>query len=97
MTYRLSRQAEADLDDIYFAGARSFGLLQAQRYADGLARVLDFLAAHPRAARLRSEIDPPIRAHPYRSHLIVYEVDEQDEITILRVRHGREDWSSDPL
>ena len=54
------------------------------------------MSEYPRAARLRHEIDPPVRAHPYKAHLIVYEIEAEDGIVVLRVRHSREDWHSDP-
>ena len=55
-----------------------------------------FLGDHPRAARLREEILPPVRVHRYQSQLIVYEVSEDDEVLVLRVRHGHEDWLHAP-
>jgi toxin ParE1/3/4 len=35
--------------------------------------------------------------HPYRSHIVVYLIDNDGDILILRVRHGREDWEGDPV
>ena len=67
---------------------------QADAYAAGFWDTVAFLADFPRAARLRQEVDPPVRAHPYRSHLIVYAI-EEDGIAVLRIRHGREDWATD--
>lgn len=74
-----------------------FGLAQAERYHQGLDAVFRFLSENPHAARLRTEIEPPVRAHPFKAHLVVYEVGDNRDIVILRVRHGREDWVSDPL
>ena len=37
-------------------------------------------------------LHPPVRVHRYQSHLIIYEIAEDDMVLILRVRHGREDW-----
>jgi toxin ParE1/3/4 len=97
MAFRLANRAVDDLLQIWSDGTKMFGLEQAERYHDGLDATFRFLAENPRAARLRPEIIPPVRAHPFKVHLVVYEVDEQDDILILRVRHGREDWVSDPL
>ena len=72
-----------------------FGPQQADRYHEGLTATFGFLAQYPRAARLREEVDPAVRAHPYKVHLIVYELDADDVVTILRVRHGHEDWMTD--
>ena len=94
MGYRLTRQAEQDLIDIYLTGASDFGVPQAERYADGFGRSFAFLAEYPRAARERVETRPRVRIHPYRSHLIVY-ITEGEDILIVRIRHGREDWVND--
>ena len=72
-------------------GARDFGVQQAEAYFAGLERTFAFLAEYPLSARERPEITPPVRIHPYRSHVIVYVI-EGANIRILRVRHGREDW-----
>ena len=46
-------------------------------------------------ARLRSELSPPMRVHPCGSHVILYVVDVERGVVIVRVRHGREDWMND--
>ena len=94
--YRLTRAAADDLVDIYIQGISLFGPTQADRYHDGLEAAFLFLADYPRSARLRAEIIRPVRAYPYKSHLIVYDIEEDDQILILRVRHGHEDWMTDP-
>ena len=43
------------------------------------------------------ETTPLLRALSYRSHIILYEVDPDRTVTVLRIRHGREDWVSEPL
>jgi len=60
----------------------------------GLSAIFEFLADYPQAARLREEISPPVRVHPYKAHLVIYDVGDEDKVIILRVRHGREDWIS---
>lgn len=67
---------------------------QADAYHEGLSEIVAFLADYPRAARLREEVSPPVRVHPYKAHLVVYDVGDEDEVIILRVQHGREDWIS---
>ena len=95
MKFRLSDAAELDLENIYASGCRIFGPQQADRYQDGLEAVFDFLARHPEAARERTEIVPPVRAHPYRAHVVIYVI-QDGCIFIVRVRHGHENWSADP-
>lgn len=97
--YHITNAAQADIEQLYLNGAAQFGQFQADKYAAGLAAAFDRIARYPRLTRLRDEIDPPIRALPYGSHIILYDVDSEDQVTVVRVRHGREDWiveSHDP-
>ena len=95
-SFKVSQQAEEDLADIFEAGVINFGFDHAVRYHDRLERTFALLASAPRLARLRVEFDPPIRVHPVGAHVIVYSVRGDGLIEIIRVRHGREDRSTDP-
>ena len=46
-------------------------------------------------ARERLEIHPPVRVHPYKSHVVIYKIEGPD-ILIIRARLGRDDCMSDP-
>ena len=93
--YTLTKAAERDLADIADYTIITFGIEQALAYRDGLMGCFEFLAEHPKSARLRTELHPPVRARRFRSHLIVYDEQSDGSILILRVRHGREDWLVD--
>lgn len=93
--YVLSRKAEDDVIAIFVHGAEQFGLRQAEHYHDLLGKTLQFLAENPEAARERTEITPPVRIHPFESHMVLYTVDERGDVFVLRVRHGHEDWQRD--
>ena len=95
MGYVLSRKAEEDLISIFLYGIDQWGLAQAERYHELLSKTFRFLAENPEAAHERTEITPPVRIHPVKSHLIVYRHDAHGEVFIIRVRHGREDWQHD--
>lgn len=59
--------------------------------------VFHFIAA-PLATHLRTELTPAVRINPIELHIIVYTVDTEGYIYIIRIRHKREDWGqSDPL
>lgn len=91
MTYKLSRAADQDLYTLYLEGIKKHGLLQADHYYDELLRILDLLAGHPEMARLRFELDPPVRVHPHKEHLIIYDL-EEDGIFIVRIPGRKTDW-----
>ena len=97
MRFSLSVEAEEDIITIAELGVRMFGSAQARRYHDELFAVLDLIAANPRMAREREEISPPVRIHPFKAHLIIYRIEENGAIFVIRIRHGHEDWASDSV
>jgi len=97
MAFRLSEAAEIDLLGAFLEGIDQFGLAQAKRYRESLEQCFAFLSDQPHAARQRMEVDPPVRAHPHGSHIIIYIVDDARDVLILRVRHMHEDWERNPV
>jgi toxin ParE1/3/4 len=93
--FRLSVEAENDILDIARNGALLFGVAQARKYHNELFSVFQLLSQYPKMARLRHEITPPIRIHPFRAHLIVYREESDHSILIIRIRHGHEDWAGE--
>ncbi|HRP10080.1 MAG TPA: type II toxin-antitoxin system RelE/ParE family toxin [Terricaulis sp.] len=56
---------------------------------------IERIAADPNIARERTEYDPPVRIYRYKAHIIIYH-DLGERISIVRIRHGAEDWMNDP-
>ena len=81
--------AEGDLSEIWLESAASWGVEQAERYADSLFAVFDLLADFPELARERGEFTPPVRIHPSGSHLVIYRSERQG-IEIIRVLHAHQ-------
>jgi len=96
MDFRLATEADEDLVAVFVQGCDLFGARQADRYVDELFGVFRRIATNPTLSRLRVEFDPPVHAVRHKAHVVIYDVDAQG-VTILCVRHGREDWQSDPL
>ena len=96
MAYRLTLAATEDLIHIYGEGVRFFGATQAEKYQDALEYRVELLEANPRMGRERLELTPPMRINPCGSHIIVYLIDENDDVLTVRLRHHREDWINDP-
>ncbi len=88
-----SLKAKADLDEIWDYTCRRWSRDQANSYLTGLRRTLDLLAEQPQIARLRRDMIPPVRVHPYRSHLLVFTADDT-MLEVIRVVHARSDWSA---
>jgi len=60
-----------------------------------LLGMLELLVEAPGIARERIEFTPTVRIHPFRSHIIIFR-DEDTYLDVIRIRHSREDWASDP-
>ena len=91
MGYRTTNQADQDIIHIHLRGCQEFGQPQAERYNEGLAACFKLIQDNPRIAREHPGFIPPVRLHPYRSHLIVYRLDDVG-VLIVRVLHGRQEW-----
>ena len=89
--YRLTRQAEADLKDIYRYTRRMWGKTQAARYARQLQQCFTRLAGRPDAGRQREELRPPgLHSLVQGSHVIFYQPQPYG-VLIVRVLHGSQD------
>ncbi len=91
MAYRTTIEADEDIVRIYVQGVTNFGAGQADAYFEGLFETFEILAVNPQMARERSELSPPVRIHPYGSHVVAYMIEGED-ILIVRVLHGSQDW-----
>ena len=95
MGYRLSNEAEEDMMVIAETGLRHFGESKTRQYNRDLFGLFDLIAANPRMARQRTELSPPARILPFKAHLVIYVVDDNGDVVIVRVRHGHENWIAD--
>lgn len=85
--------AQADLAAIWRHGAVTWGVEQADRYADGLFALFELLAEFPEIARERSEFDPPVRIHPSGAHLVIYRTGGQG-VDIIRILHAHQNLAA---
>ena len=94
MAYHLSNKAVEDLLHIYDEGLVLFGRNLTEAYFAKFENTFQLLAENPKLARERIELNPPLRIHPFQSHLIIYQIEENNDILIIRIRHSREDWET---
>ena len=94
--FRLTKAAEADLQAIAQYTVEHFGAEKAAHLAAEFRRAFQSLADRPRKARLRTEINPPVRTWVNQAHIILFDIVGEKEILIVRVRHSREDWTAEP-
>ncbi len=92
--YRLTPQAERDLDDIadYLFAQGGTGLVG--HVMGTIEQAMEFLGATPGAGHARSDLTAePVRFWPVFSYLIVYS-SEEEPIGIARVLHGAQDLAT---
>jgi toxin ParE1/3/4 len=84
--------AEADLRAIWGYTASNWGVAKAEEYLHGLGQLFTLLADHPEIARERPDLHPPLRLHPYQSHLVIF-ISTDNAIEVIRVVHNRSNWA----
>jgi toxin ParE1/3/4 len=85
--------AEDDLSKIWLESATSWGVEQAERYADRLFALFDLLAEFPEIARENTEFSPSVRIHPSGAHLVIYRQAVKG-IEIIRILHGHQNLTA---
>ena len=94
MAYRLSAQAESELNEIWsHVGSESGSGDIADRLLDSIGVHLRILGENPYIGRSRADLRPGFRSLPAGSYMLFYRVDG-DDVLILRVLHGRRDIGS---
>ncbi len=86
--YRLTRDADADLVQMFLYGFESFGVRKAEEYRDGMVRCLALLAENPRLGRPAEEVGPGTRRHEHAQHVIFYN-ELPDGLLITAIVHER--------
>ena len=93
MEYRLTVRARSDIADIYFYGRQRWNERLADDYYLGLIEAFEAILEFPKSSPLRPDTDATVRIRVFRSHLIVYEI-QQEAVIILRIVHGHHDWQN---
>ena len=91
--FRLSPEAEAELDDIWLHIARESGSVDvASRVVDTITDRFWLLAQYPYIGRSRDEdLRPGLRTFPAGDYLIVHRVEDDGVVLVLHVVHGNRD------
>ena len=90
-TFRLSKRAKADLDDIFDYSLETFGLDKARAYSAGLAALLAQLVSGERSGRTVDDVRPGLLRYNHVSHAIFFR-NREDGIFIVRILHQRRDF-----
>lgn len=89
--YRLAKQADQDVIDIYSYGLEVFGERHAEAYHGRLQTCFELLASQPGLGRRYSLPKQEVRVFFHESHVVVYQV-ATTRILIARVLSMRRNW-----
>lgn len=87
LKYNFTREADEDLDDIWFYGLGTWSLDQADRYYQQLIHMIEHLSDNPLHGKSETAIVERLRSYPSGSHRIYYMPENDGYITIVRVLH----------
>lgn len=94
MAFRISADAEADLEEVWtYIAVESGSPDIARRFIETIAARFEVLAEHPQLGRQRNDLRQELRSHPVGNYVIFYRIVDND-ILVLRVIHGRRDISA---
>src|SRR5271170_1147806 len=94
--YRLSAEAESELDEIWLYIARASGSVEiANRAVDNITDRFWLLAQHPYIGRRRDDdLSSGLRSLSVQEYVVVYRVESSGIVLILHVLHGSRDIST---
>ena len=90
MRLDLSRDADADLDDILTYGVQTFGLSIGRDYYFSFDSAFAFLRENPRAGQVDEETGLGLRRWHHRKHRIFYRVGKEAILVVRILHHARD-------
>ncbi|MBC7654620.1 MAG: type II toxin-antitoxin system RelE/ParE family toxin [Oligoflexus sp.] len=92
MTYKLSNEANEDIENIWYYTFINWSLVQADRYINLIFEEIEFLSTHPNSGKDYSFFKKNYRCSKVKSHLIFFKnSDNMNEIEIIRILHQNMD------
>lgn len=88
MIYKISKEAENDLKEIWFYTIENWSTQQAERYLNLIFDEIDYLCSNPNSGVDFGEIRKGYWRSKVKSHLILYKINtKQNELEVIRILH----------
>ena len=94
LKYKISMQANTDLNNIWSYTFNKWSKNQADRYYDLLINEFEFIADNFMAGKSIEHLRKGYRVTTMKSHLIFYRKTDNDMVEVVRVLHQRMDIKS---
>lgn len=95
--YNLSVRAQLDLIEIYKYGIPIYGIVQAQKYLNGLDELIQELSTRPELAKDASNIYKGLKSYKYKAHTIFFVIEPINFIFIVRILGKRMNFEAQLL
>ena len=90
-SYRISKKAVEDLENIWTYTLHKWSIEQADRYYNLIINEIEFITKNVMAGKSMDHIKTGYRASIVKSHLIFYRKSQGNQIEVIRVLHQRMD------
>lgn len=95
MIYKISHEANRDIENIWVYTFENWSLEQADRYISLILDEIEYLTKNPHSGKDYSHVRKGYFQSQVKSHFIFYKINLKDEqIEIIRVLHQRMDIES---
>ena len=95
MDYKISQEANLDLENIWLYTYENWSLEQADRYLNLIMDEIEYLAEKPESGKDYGRIRKGYFRSQVKSHFIFYKINhKKEEIEIIRILHQRMDIES---
>ena len=92
MNYKISKQAEIDLENIWIYTFEEWSMEQADYYFDLLMDEIEYISENPKSGTDYSNVRKGYFRTRIKSHFIFYKINLQEEkIEIIRILHQQMD------
>ena len=92
MTYKISREALNDLENIWLYTFKTWSAKQADRYLNLIFDEIEYLSENPNSGKDYSFVRKGYLRSKVKSHFIFYKINLKDsEIEIIRILHEQMD------
>ena len=90
-SFLLSKAAQKDFKSIGSYTQRQWGRAQRLLYLTELNECFITVAENPNIGTDCHYIEPRLKKHPYKSHIIFYEIQDNQNILVIRILHKNMD------
>ena len=95
MKYKISKQAEVDLENIWLYTFEEWSQEQADYYYDLIMDEIEYISENPKSGKDYNEIRKGYFRSRVKSHFIFYKINlKEEKVVIIRVLHQQMDVDS---